>query len=132
MRAGKRQIQPITRNESPPPCLHGPDFFTPSPPHAAFCLSQFSLVWAFSKGSHIFCPEDILRNTHVLKQNWLLNTSPPSDGEISARNMHQSRGESLYSVGLTYKVKWHADFLFNKFPQKISFSQWEEFQGLPR
>lgn len=56
----------------------------------------------------------------------------PSDGEVSARNMHQSRGESLYSAGLAYKVKWHADFLFNKFPQKISFSQWEEFQGLLR
>lgn len=47
-------------------------------------------------------------------------------------NMHQSPGESLYSVGWAHKVKWHADFLFNKFPQKISFSQWEEFQGLPR
>jgi hypothetical protein len=30
--------------------------------------------------------------------------------------------------GLQGKVNAH--FLFNKFPQKISFSQWGEFQGL--
>lgn len=46
--------------------------------------------------------------------------------------IHQSQEKFLYSAGNAYKVKWHADFLFNKFPQKISFSQWEEFQGLLR
>jgi len=51
--------------------------------------------------------------------------------KASVKCIHQSQKKSLYSAGNTYKVKWHADFLFNKFPQKISFSQWEEFQGLP-
>lgn len=46
--------------------------------------------------------------------------------------IHQSQKKSLYSAGNAYKVKWHADFLLNKFPQKISFTQWEEFQGLLR
>lgn len=95
--------------------------------HPILCFSQFFSLGGFlGKGS-----EDTVKRTLILKQSLLLNTCPRVREKALWETGIRVEG-SLYSASWTYKVKWLADFLFNKFPQKISFSQWGEFQGLLR